>query len=219
MSGTGSAPRPDGGERPFPIPPRYRPLAGIFLLSVLLSLLIPGFLQRVLVIPLFTILLRLIRLYLFVPQNVMWGILVLYVGYVALRSLNAVVPMWWQRQTAVRAEGPVGRLAQLVDEAAGSPYARWQLAQELETAVVRALSSAGGDTPEAVRQQIAAGEFDLPPAVRALLDVCAQIPNYRRFTELRKADPDAQLQALARLDLDGVLTALEAWPQRPPEAA
>lgn len=200
--------RPAQAKRPFPIPARYVPLAVVLLLSALMSLAFPGFFQQAIALPLSRLAVSLLRLYLAVPQNVLWGIAIAYAVYVALRSLSTDIPAWQPKRAEQRPGGRVGYLAQLVAAAESSAYARWQLVQEVETAVLT-LHGGYAEAPDAVRQRIAAGDIELPEAVLALLEMSARLPNYRRFMELRKSDPNGELEALMRLDVMAVLAALD----------
>ncbi len=193
------------------LPRRYLPLLIILLLSGFLSLLVEGFFTRFIFLPLIQFLAYYYRLYQSLPQNLVWGGLVVYAALVMLRLL------WprFSRPTATAvADTPPSRLHHLAGmyvQARKSDYARWELARELEKLALLSLQRQHGQTAATLQQRIASQTLPLPPAIQALFAANRAIPDYRSFVAARQAARRKPIPTLATLDLDAVLAEMEAW--------
>ncbi len=72
-----------------------------------------------------------------------------------------------------------------------------------------------GETAVVIQQGIASGDIALPAALKPVFAACDAIPNYRSFIAQRQKARRKPLAALANLDLDAALQALEEWMVRP----
>ncbi len=215
-------PEPTPAERPF-LPRRFVPLIILLLVSGFLSLFVQDFFNQVIFLPILRFFRYYYRLYLGLPQNLVWAVAVLLAFFVAVRRLW---PRFVKEPPPQTQERPQNRLRQLADlhaQALTSEYVRWELAQELEALTVALLQWEYGETAVAIQQRIDQGDITLPAELQPVFAACRAIPNYRSFIAQRQNGsrltarfvPQKPLPALANLDLDAALRALEAWTVQP----
>lgn len=193
------------------LPRRYLPLLIILLLSGFLSLFVEGFFTRFIFLPIIQFFAYYYRLYQILPQNLVWGGLVVYAALVMLRLLW---PRFARPPATAVADTPRSRLQQLAEmyaQARKSDYARWELAREVEKLALLSLQRQHGQTAVAIQQRIASQTLPLPPALQAVFAVNRAIPDYRSFIAARQAARRKPIPALATLDLDAALAEMVAW--------
>lgn len=193
------------------LPRRYLPLLVMLLISGFLSLFIEGFFTRFIFLPIIQFFAYYYRLYQIVPQNLVWGGLVVYAALLMLRFLWPRLP---HPQPETLAETPrrrLHRIAEMYTQARKSDYTRWELARELEKLALLSLQRRHGQTAVALRQRIANQTLPLPPAVQAIFAANRAIPDYRSFIAARQAARRKPIPTLAALDLEAALAEIEAW--------
>lgn len=204
-----------------PIPRRYLPLIIVLLVAGLLSLFIQDFFRQVIFLPLVEIALNIYRFYRQMPQNLVWGVFVLFALVFAFWFLLLEgVETAWRRLRRPLADLPeardrVARLADLVAEARRSEYARWQLAREIEEVMLALLAWDLGETAVSLQRRIRRGQLSLPPNLRALCAANAAVPNYIQHRVAQRTRRRQPIAALAALDLEASLSELEALAERP----
>jgi hypothetical protein len=206
-----STPPPQLGKRPV-LPSRFVPLTVLLLVIILLSLFLPGFFQQVIYDPIVTFLILLQRVYRGIPQNIIWGVLVLITTWVMLAALR---PARRLEETPGEEKTGATRFSWLVELATDSrsgQHARWELAREMQQIAIQVIQAETGETDVSLRQRIAKGEqLPAPPEINALLRLCADLPNYRSFLEARDGAPNKRIPQLDALDLEGAAAALTQW--------
>lgn len=199
-------------KRPFS-ESRFVPLAVVLLAAAILSLLMPDFFRQVILAPILSRLATLYGIYRGVPQNVMWGIFVFAAVWIMLYALR---PDPTEKEEPFAEKPGTSRLSQLATLAANArtgQHARWELAREIQQVIVSLMQTESGETAESLQQHIQQNELNAPPEVAVLLEMCAQLPNYRSFLDAREAAPGGKIPQLANLDLAAALTALAQWRQ------
>lgn len=204
-----------------PIPRRYWPLITVLLVAGLLSFFIQDFFRLVIFLPIVETILDYYRLYRQMPQNVVWGLFLLFALVIAaiFLILNALETIWRQLRQPEAAQSPardrVFELAGLVAEARRTEYARWQLAREIENVLLALLAWDLGETAVSLQRRIRQGQLHLPPNLRALCAANAAVPNYIQHRVAQRTRQRKPIAALAALDLDAALAELEALAEHP----
>ncbi len=205
---------PTPATRPF-LPRRFVPLVIVLLISGFLSFFVEDFFSQVIFLPILEFFRYYYRLYLGLPQNLVWSAVVVLAFFVAINRL-------WPRfvkpplpQTKETTQNRVRQLANLHQQAETNEYVRWELARELVTLTLSLLQWERGETAVVIQQGIASGEIALPAALKPIFAACDAIPNYRSFIAQRQKARRKPLAALANLDLDAALQELEEWMVRP----
>ncbi len=204
-----------------PIPRRYWPLITVLLVAGLLSFFIQDFFRLVIFLPIVETILDYYRLYRQMPQNVVWGLFLLFALVIAaiFLILNALETIWRQLRQPEAAQSPtrdrVFELAGLVAEARRTEYARWQLAREIENVLLALLAWDFGETAVSLQRRIRQGQLHLPPNLQALCAANAAVPNYIQHRVAQRTRQRKPIAALAALDLDAALAELEALAEHP----
>ncbi len=199
-------------KRPF-FSPKVMPLLILLLLAALLSIALPDFFRQVILAPILSRIVVLYGIYRGFPQNVMWGFFV----FAALAMmLYATRPKLNQSEEPFEETYTPSRLQQLIaiaNNATSGQHAQWQFAHEIQRLTLEMMQLETTETPETLRQRIQAGQLPVPPEIEQLLDVCANLPNYRSFLEARDAQPNRRIPQLVALNLDATVNALLQWRQ------
>ncbi len=149
---------------------RLLPLALILLLALPLVLLLRDFARDVLVVELFRFYWGARILFESLPQLPLWGLLLVTVVVIALRSLRR-----GKRREAPhpgREPEPAGQvrtLARWIERAAEGEYFRWSLAQHLGGLAWDVMAYREQTTLAVLKARLQAGRLDLPPVVEAYL--------------------------------------------------
>ena len=137
------------------------------------------------------------------PQIIPW-LIFLAVGLIIALSSLIDRPKRDRAADGVTADrrGPVEALARRIDLATHGYYFRWHLARRLRELAVDAIAYRRRLTSEQVKQRLAAGTLDLPPAIRVYLEAELAFGSVSRLADLkRRLRPGASAFA-SPLDLD-----------------
>jgi hypothetical protein len=205
-----------------PIPRRHLPLVVVLLLAGLLSFFVQDFFRQVIFLPIVEIFLNIYRFYRQMPQNLVWGVFLLFALALAVSYLllSAVETIWQQLRHPEESKPPardrVSQLAELADEARRTEYARWQLAREIEGVLLGLLAWDMGETAVSLQRRIQKGQLSLPPNLQAVCAANAAVPNYIQYrVTQRRRSRRKPLAALAALDLEAALGELERLAETP----
>jgi cell division protein FtsW (lipid II flippase) len=204
--------QPIDEKRPY-FSPRFIPLAVLLLVAVLLSLLLPDFFRQVILAPVLSRLVVLYGIYRGFPQNIVWGFFVFVAVVLALYALR---PQLDPNEAPFKEDIGESRLKQLASMTANArtgQHARWELAREIQQLTLGLMQLETAETPETLRQRIQQGSLPAPPELLDLLDLCAMLPNYRTFLELREASPTQRIQRLDTFDPEATVNVLLRWRQ------
>jgi hypothetical protein len=148
---------------------RLLPLALIFIVAGLLTLVLQDYTRQLIMPFLFTVWIGQILLAT-IPQAIVWGIFIALALLVAARTLLIRRP---SPSSAVRSqpppEGRIEHWAGLIERSKQEAYYRWQLAQPLQALMVDVLAHRQRSTPRQIKDQLAANRLDLPPEIQAYL--------------------------------------------------
>ncbi len=123
----GVTPARSGWSRPLP-------LVIVLIATLVLAILVRGFVETVIVAPILYLGWYLSLLLRSVPEAVFWVLFILLALILATRSLQLRRSGWRRRRAQDEANrGPLGKRAHLFELARTSPYFRWQLARELNS--------------------------------------------------------------------------------------
>jgi len=202
---------PNVGKRPF-LSARFVPLALLLFIITLLSLILPGFFQRVIYVPIASRLVVLFNIYRGIPQNIMWAVMVFITVWIMLVALRPAPSRDDAPLEEEKGSSRLIKLIQLAADARKGQHARWELAREMQQVALQVMQAETGETAVSLRQRIAHGDIvNAPPEIAALLRLCADLPNYRSFIEARDAAPNKRIPQLDALDLDAAAAALVQW--------
>jgi hypothetical protein len=178
-------------------------IGSLLLFGVLVAFLIQDFVRQALLYPLIYLVWSLRLIYEGIPGVVWWGILLVLLSLLALRSLsrknepapgaveitgqNLSRPQAWMRWIKRRDQGD---------------YFKWQLAREISTLALAGLANRDRLTPAGAREELLAGRLHLPPHIQAYL-VAGSLPNsYSQYMEMK-----------SNLRIPGAVPALELEPE------
>ena len=142
----------------------------ILLLTVPLALLLRDFARDVFLVELWRVFWGARILFESLPQLPIWGLLLVALLVIALRSLVRRKGM--RREEAedeVEYQGQVRVLTRWIQRALEGEYFRWSLAQHLGGLTWEVMAHQERITPDQVKQRLRAGRLDLPPVIQAYL--------------------------------------------------
>jgi hypothetical protein len=152
---------------------RRRLLAGIvvLVLTVPLVFLLRDFIRDVLLIELMRIVWGVGILLDSLPQFVLWFLLLLTISVIAGRSLlGRPPPGQAARPPQQERLGQISLLSRWIERAGDGQYFRWSLSRYVGELTLDILARRERITPEQLRQDLRAGNLDLPPGVMTYLE-------------------------------------------------
>ena len=190
-------------------------IGGLVLLGGLLAFLIQDFVRQTLLYPLVYLYWSLRLIYEGVPGVVWWGVFLVLLSLIAMRSLarkneparaapnspshSPSRPQTWMRWIKNNNRGE---------------YFRWQLAREISTLALTGLADRNRLTPTAARQELLAGRLNLPGHIQAYL-IAGSLPNsYSQYVEMKSNLTLSGASSSLELDPEEIIAFLEAELER-----